>query len=287
MKQMKFTKMHGAGNDYIYVNCFQEQIHNRSAVARFISDRHFGIGSDGLICIEPSDVADFKMDMYNADGSQGRMCGNATRCVAKYVCDNGMTDKDEIALETLSGIKYIKVTKENGRVKTAQVNMGAPILRPADIPVRFEGETAVGRQMTVGGQDYTVTCVSMGNPHCVTVIDSVDKLEIEKIGPLFENDPLFPDRVNTEFIERVSPGEFKMRVWERGSGETLACGTGACASAVAMILNGECRKDEDIKVILRGGVLTIRWDSRTNDVFMTGPAETVFTGEIDITAIDQ
>lgn len=287
MKQMKFTKMHGAGNDYIYVNCFQEQIHNRSAVARFISDRHFGIGSDGLICIEPSDVADFKMDMYNADGSQGRMCGNATRCVAKYVCDNGMTDKDEIALETLSGIKYIKVTKENGRVKTAQVNMGAPILRPADIPVRFEGETAVGRQMTVGGQDYTVTCVSMGNPHCVTVIDSVDKLEIEKIGPLFENDPLFPDRVNTEFIERVSPGEFKMRVWERGSGETLACGTGACASAVAMILNGECRKDEDIKVTLRGGVLTIRWDSRTNDVFMTGPAETVFTGEIDITAIDQ
>ena len=284
---MKFTKMQGIGNDYVYVNCFEETVQDPSAVARFVSDRHFGIGSDGLICIEPSDVADFKMDMYNADGSQGRMCGNATRCVAKYVCDNGMTDKDEIALETLSGIKYIKVTKENGRVKTAQVNMGAPILRPADIPVRFEGETAVGRQMTVGGREYTATCVSMGNPHCVTVIDSVDKLEIEKIGPLFENDPLFPDRVNTEFIERVSPGEFKMRVWERGSGETLACGTGACASAVAMILNGECRKDEDIKVILRGGVLTIRWDSRTNDVFMTGPAETVFTGEIDITAIDQ
>lgn len=284
---MKFTKMHGAGNDYIYVNCFQEQIHNRSAVSKFISDRHFGIGSDGLICIEPSAVADFKMDMYNADGSQGKMCGNATRCVAKYVCDHGMTDRDEIALETLSGIKYIKVTRENGKVKTARVNMGAPILKPAEIPVSFDGETAVARQMTVGGQDYTVTCVSMGNPHCVTVIDSVDDLEIEKVGPLFENDPIFLDRVNTEFIERMGPAAFKMRVWERGSGETLACGTGACASAVAMVLNGECRRDEDIQVILRGGTLTIRWDSETGNVFMTGPAETVFTGEIDVTAIDR
>lgn len=284
---MKFTKMHGAGNDYIYVNCFQEQIHNRSAVSKFISDRHFGIGSDGLICIEPSSVADFKMDMYNADGSQGKMCGNATRCVAKYVCDHGMTDRDEISLETLSGIKYIKVTRENGKVKTARVNMGAPILNPAEIPVNFDGDTAVARQMTVGGQDYTVTCVSMGNPHCVTVIDSVDDLEIEKVGPLFENDPIFPDRVNTEFIERMGPAAFKMRVWERGSGETLACGTGACASAVAMVLNGECRRDEDIQVILRGGTLTIRWDSETGNVFMTGPAETVFTGEIDITAIDR
>lgn len=284
---MKFTKMHGAGNDYIYVNCFQEQIHNRSAVSKFISDRHFGIGSDGLICIEPSAVADFKMDMYNADGSQGKMCGNATRCVAKYVCDHGMTDRDEISLETLSGIKYIKVTRENGKVKTARVNMGAPILNPAEIPVNFDGDTAVARQMTVGGQDYTVTCVSMGNPHCVTVIDSVDDLEIEKVGPLFENDSIFPDRVNTEFIERMGPAAFKMRVWERGSGETLACGTGACASAVAMVLNGECRRDEDIQVILRGGTLTIRWDSETGNVFMTGPAETVFTGEIDITAIDR
>lgn len=284
---MKFTKMHGAGNDYIYVNCFQEQIHNRSAVSKFISDRHFGIGSDGLICIEPSAVADFKMDMYNADGSQGKMCGNATRCVAKYVCDHGMTDRDEISLETLSGIKYIKVTRENGKVKTARVNMGAPILNPAEIPVNFDGDTAVARQMTVGRQDYTVTCVSMGNPHCVTVIDSVDDLEIEKIGPLFENNPIFPDRVNTEFIERMGPAAFKMRVWERGSGETLACGTGACASAVAMVLNGECRRDEDIQVILRGGTLTIRWDSETGNVFMTGPAETVFTGEIDITAIDR
>lgn len=284
---MKFTKMHGAGNDYIYVNCFQEQIHNRGAVAEFVSDRHFGIGSDGLICIEPSQVADFKMDMYNADGSQGKMCGNASRCVAKYVCDNGMTDRDEISLETLSGVKYIRVTKENGRVKSARVNMGAPILDPREIPARFEGETAVARPMTVGGREYTVTCVSMGNPHCVTVIDSVDKLEIEKTGPLFENDVHFPDRVNTEFIERVGPDVFKMRVWERGSGETLACGTGACASAVAMVLNGMCRKDTDIRVILRGGELTIRWDSETGDVYMTGPAETVFTGEIDISDIDQ
>lgn len=284
---MKFTKMHGAGNDYIYVNCFQEQIHNRSAVAKFVSDRHFGIGSDGLICIEPSQVADFKMDMYNADGSQGKMCGNASRCVAKYVCDNGMTDRDEISLETLSGVKSIRVTKENGRVKSACVNMGAPILDPREIPARFEGETAVARPMTVGGRAYTVTCVSMGNPHCVTVIDSVDKLEIEKTGPLFENDGHFPDRVNTEFIERVGPDVFKMRVWERGSGETLACGTGACASAVAMVLNGMCRKDTDIRVILRGGELTIRWDSESGDVYMTGPAETVFTGEIDISDIDQ
>ncbi|MFR8010541.1 MAG: diaminopimelate epimerase [Clostridia bacterium] len=284
---MKFTKMQGAGNDYIYVNCFQEQIHNRSVVAKFVSDRHFGIGADGLICIDPSDIADFKMDMYNADGSQGKMCGNASRCVAKYVCDNGMTDQDEITLETLSGIKQIRVTKENGKVKAARVNMGAPILRPAEIPVNFDGEAAIGRKMAVGGREYTVTCVSMGNPHCVTVIDSVDKLEIEKIGPLFENNPLFPDRVNTEFIECVGPAAFKMRVWERGSGETLACGTGSCAAAVAMVLNGICRKDEDIRVILRGGELTIRWDCATDDVYMTGPAETVFTGEIDLTGIDR
>lgn len=284
---MKFTKMHGAGNDYIYVNCFQEQIRHRGAVAKQISDRHFGIGADGLICIEPSDVADFKMDMYNADGSQGKMCGNATRCVAKYVCDNGMTDRDEISLETLSGIKYIRVTREGGKVMQARVNMGAPILEPSRIPVNFSGETAVGRKLTVGGVDYTVTCVSMGNPHCVTVIDGVDRLEIEKIGPLFETDPIFPDRVNTEFIERMGPGAFKMRVWERGSGETLACGTGACASAVAMILNGECRKDSDIQVHLRGGDLVVRWDSASGDVYMTGPARTVFTGEIDITDLDR
>ena len=276
---MKFTKMHGAGNDYIYVNCFEEKVENPSELSVRVSDRHFGIGSDGLVLIEPSDIADFKMDIYNADGSQAKMCGNATRCVAKYVRDNGLTDKDEIALETLSGIKYIKVKTENGKVTGATVNMGEPVLKPELIPVNLTGDIAVAVPVTVGGKEYKITCVSMGNPHCIVYIDSTEALDIETIGPLFENDPLFPDRVNTEFIQPVDGGTFKMRVWERGSGETLACGTGACASAVSAVLNGYCKKDEDIRVILRGGELTIRWDSRSGCVFMTGPAETVCTGE--------
>ena len=280
---MKFTKMHGAGNDYIYVNCFEEKIDDRNAVAKMISDRHFGVGSDGLIIIEPSEVADFKMDMYNSDGSQGKMCGNATRCVAKYVYDNGMTDKDEISLETLSGIKYIKVKTENGKVVEATVNMGEPILEPKKIPVSVGGgDIVLGEKITIDGRNYEMTCVSMGNPHCVVYVDDVDEVNIEKVGPLFENCPLFPDRINTEFIERVDNTTIKMRVWERGAGETLACGTGACASVVATVLNGFAQKDDDVKVILRGGELTIRWDSESNNVFMTGPAKTVFTGEIDL-----
>lgn len=278
---MKFTKMHGAGNDYIYVNCFEETIRDRSKTAIKVSDRHFGIGSDGLICIDPSDVADCKMDMYNADGSQGKMCGNGVRCVAKFAYDNGIAKKDEIAVETLSGIKYIKVAVRDGKVYEATVNMGEPILKPADIPAKFDGEEAVNVPLTVGGKTYGVTPVSMGNPHCITYVDDVYAIEIEKIGPLFEHHEAFPERVNTEFIHVVSPELLEMRVWERGSGETLACGTGACASVVASVLNGYCKKDTLITVKLLGGELKIRWSSEDNKIYMTGPATTVCTGEVD------
>lgn len=279
---MKFTKMHGAGNDYIYVNCFEETIKNPEQTALKVSDRHFGIGSDGLVLIEPSAVADFKMDIYNSDGSRAKMCGNATRCVAKYVYDNGMTSKREITLETLSGIKTINLFIENGKVKSAAVNMGAPVIEPAKIPVDLDGGAVIARTIKAGGKDYTITCVSMGNPHCVLFVEDTGVIEIEKTGPLFENHPLFPDRINTEFIQVVDHKTLKMRVWERGAGETLACGTGACAAAAAAVLNGLCKKDEDISVILLGGVLTIRWDAASNDIYMTGPAETVCTGEIEL-----
>lgn len=279
---MKFTKMHGAGNDYIYVNCFEENVENPSEAAIKVSDRHFGIGSDGLVLIKPSDKGDFFMDMYNADGSRGKMCGNASRCVAKYVYDNGMTEKDEIALETLSGIKYIKIFTDGKKAVAAQVNMGSPELEAKKIPVIFDKENVINEKIDVDGNSYAVTCVSMGNPHCVTFVENTDEIEIEKIGPKFENHPIFPDRVNTEFVQTVDANTIKMRVWERGSGETLACGTGACASVAACIVNGYFKKDEDIKVILLGGELNIRWDSESGCVFMTGPAQTVCTGEIDI-----
>lgn len=279
---MIFTKMHGAGNDYVYVNCFEEDIENIEQTAKQVSDRHFGIGSDGLVLILPSLVADFKMDMYNADGSQGKMCGNAIRCVAKYVYDNKMTDKKDIAIETLSGIKNIKVYTENDKVTTATVNMGEPILRAKDIPTTFDDEMVIDKTINVAGVDVEVTCVSMGNPHCVIFAPNVSDLMLDRIGPDFENFEAFPDRINTEFVELIGENTIKMRVWERGSGETLACGTGACASVVASILCGHCKKDTDIKVILLGGELVIKWDSKSGDVFMTGPATTVFTGEIDI-----
>ena len=279
---MKFTKMHGAGNDYIYVNCFEEKVENPGEVAIKVSDRHFGIGSDGLVLIKPSENGDFFMDMYNADGSRGKMCGNASRCVAKYVFDNKMTDKNEIALETLSGIKYIKIFSENGKAYAATVNMGEPELDAKKIPTSFDTEKVIDVPMDVDGKIFNVTCVSMGNPHCVTYIDDTDSLEIEKIGRKFENHPFFPDRINTEVVQIVDKNTLKMRVWERGSGETLACGTGASACVVASILNGYFNKDEDVKVILLGGELTIRWDSGTNCVFMTGPATTVCSGEIEI-----
>lgn len=277
---MKFTKMQGAGNDYIYVNCFTETVKNPEETAVRVSDRHFGVGADGLVLICPSENADFFMDIYNADGSRAKMCGNATRCVAKYVYDNKMTDKTEIALETLSGIKCIKITVQDGKAVAARVNMGAPILTPREIPTKFDGETVVSQNLTINDTTYAVTCVSMGNPHCVLYTDDVHALDLPRIGPKFENHEMFPDRINTEFVHIVSETEFDMRVWERGSGETLACGTGACAATVASTLNGYCKRDTEIKVNLLGGTLYINWTA-DGDVYMTGPAETVCTGEID------
>ncbi len=277
---MKFTKMQGAGNDYIYVNCFEETVKNPEQTAIRVSDRHFGIGADGLVLIGPSEKADFFMDIYNADGSRAKMCGNATRCVAKYVFDNGLTDKTEIALETLSGIKYIQVTVEDGKAVAARVNMGAPILPAREIPTKFDGESVVSQNLTIEDKSYAVTCVSMGNPHCVLYADDVRALDLPRIGPKFENHEMFPDRINTEFIRVVSETDLEMRVWERGAGETLACGTGACAATVASVLNGYCKRDTDIQVHLLGGTLQIRW-AQDGDVYMTGPAETVCTGDID------
>ena len=276
---MEFTKMQGAGNDYIYVNAFKEQVKDPVQTAIRVSDRHFGIGADGLVLICPSEKADFFMDIYNADGSRAKMCGNAIRCVAKYVYDRGMTDKTEIAIETLSGVKTIRVFTENGRVTAARVNMGAPILAAREIPTTFDGENVVSQELTIGETDVLVTCVSMGNPHCVLFVDDVEALDLERLGPKFEHHERFPDRINTEFVRTVGPTEFDMRVWERGSGETLACGTGACAAAVASVLNGRAERDRDIRVNLRGGQLVIRWH-RNGDVYMTGPAEEVFSGEI-------
>ena len=279
---MQFTKMHGAGNDYIYVNCFKETVENPAETAIRVSDRHFGIGADGLVLICPSDKADFFMDIYNADGSRAKMCGNATRCVAKYVYDNKMTDRNEITLETLSGIKVIKMTVKNGKAVSARVNMGAPILEGAKIPTKFDGKTVVSQKLTIEKKDYAVTCVSMGNPHCIVYTkEDVRALDLPRIGPDFENHPMFPDRINTEFIRVVSETELDMRVWERGSGETLACGTGACAAVVASVLNGYCKRGSDVKVNLLGGTLFINW-SENGEVYMTGPAETVCTGNIDL-----
>lgn len=277
---MKFTKMHGAGNDYIYINCFEETVKNPEKLAIKVSDRHFGIGSDGLILISPSDKADFKMNIYNADGSEGMMCGNGIRCVSKYVYDNGMTDKDEISVETRSGIKLIKMNVENGKVVSARVNMGEPILEAEKIPTKFDGENVIRQKLTIDGKEYEVTCVSMGNPHCIVYVDDVKDIDLEKIGPKFENNEMFPERINTEFVHVVSDTELDMRVWERGSGETLACGTGSCAVTVASVLCGYCKRNTEIKINLLGGTLTDIWTDG-GDVYMTGPAATVCTGEIE------
>ena len=275
---MRFTKMQGLGNDYVYVNCFQETIENPSEAAIKVSDRHFGIGSDGLILIKPSEVADFRMDMYNADGSQAEMCGNGIRCVAKYVYDYGLTDQTEISVETLAGIKYLKLQIEDGKVSQITVNMGQPELNPVKIPVQAEGERVVDEPIVVNGVTYKMTCVSMGNPHCIVFIDDTENFPLEEIGPMFENHERFPKRVNTEFIQILNRNEVNMRVWERGSGETLACGTGACASAVACVLNG--LTEDEITLHLLGGDLSVRWDQEENLVYMTGPAKVVFDGEI-------
>ena len=275
---MKFTKMQGLGNDYVYVNCFKEKIDNPPELARRISDRHFGVGSDGLIMINPSDKADFEMEMYNADGSRGEMCGNGIRCVAKYVYDYGPTDKTHISVETLGGIKYLDLTVEEGKVKMVKVDMGKPELEPLKIPVKASGDKAVDEPILVGGKEYRMTCVSMGNPHAVIFIGcDVRKFPLEEIGPKFENHERFPNRVNTEFVRVIDRRTAEMRVWERGSGETLACGTGACAVAVACALNGFT--EDEVTVRLLGGDLQIRWDREKDTVFMTGPAEVVFDGE--------
>lgn len=278
---MKFTKMHGIGNDYVYVNCFEETVENLEKVSEFISDRHFGIGSDGLVLIMPSDKADFRMRMFNADGSEGMMCGNATRCIGKYVYDNRMTDKTEITLETKSGIKLLKLFVKDGLVDTVEVDMGEAIIKPSEIPMKTNGDSFINKPIEVDGKNYNVTAVSMGNPHCVLFTSGIDSLELEKIGPSFENHPLFPERVNTEFCEIIDDHTLKMRVWERGSGETWACGTGACATAVASVLCGHCKRGEEITLMLRGGNLAITY-REDGHVMMRGSATKVFDGEIDI-----
>ena len=279
---MKFTKMHGIGNDYVYVNCFEETVENPSAVARYVSDRHFGIGSDGLILIKPSDIADCEMDMYNLDGSQGAMCGNGIRCVAKYVYDYGIVKKENISVSTKSGIKYLDLTVRDGKVALVRVNMGSPVLTASQIPVVSSTEEMINAPLKVNGETYYITAVSMGNPHAIVYMTDVDHLDIGEIGPYFENHMAFPDRVNTEFVEVLDDHTLKMRVWERGSGETLACGTGACAVAVASILNGHVDGEKPVTVKLLGGELEIFWDRQENLVYMTGPAATVFDGEIDL-----
>lgn len=277
---MKFTKMHGCGNDYVYVNCFKETIDNPNEVAVKLSDRHFGVGSDGLILIKPSDKADFFMEMYNADGSQGEMCGNGMRCVGKYVYDYGLTDKTEVAVDTLAGIKYLKLQVADNKVQSVTVDMGSPILEPAKIPVLFDTDKVVDEVLKVQDVDFKVTCVSMGNPHAVVFMQEIDNLRLDVIGPMFENHEKFPKRINTEFIEIVDRKHIKMRVWERGSGETLACGTGTCAAVVAGVLNNLTENEVEVEVL--GGKLNINYNQEENTVYMTGPATVVFDGETDI-----
>lgn len=274
---MKFTKMQGCGNDYVYIDCTKELIENIPELARRISDRHFGVGSDGLILIRPSEKADFLMDMYNSDGSRAQMCGNGIRCVAKFVYDKGLTDKKQLLIETLGGIKKLDLTIEDGMVTFVTVNMGSPILTSHLVPVVSEKDKVINEPITVGGREYKMTCVSMGNPHAVVYVPDTGEVPIEKIGPLFEHHTAFPERVNTEFIHVVDRKRINMRVWERGSGETLACGTGACASVVACILNGYT--EHEVTVSLLGGELKIRYDETENTVYMTGPAVTVFEGD--------
>jgi diaminopimelate epimerase len=279
--KLKFTKMHGCGNDYIYFNCFEQEVADPEALSIRLSDRHFGIGGDGIVLICPSEVADAKMRMFNADGSEGKMCGNATRCIGKYMYEHGLISKPEMTLETLSGIKILKMTEEDGKITSVRVDMGKAILKPSEIPTKYTGDTAVSVPLTVDGTEYAVTCVSMGNPHCIVFVDQdVNTLDLPKIGPSFENHEMFPERINTEFIRVIDDHTLQMRVWERGSGETLACGTGACAAAVASVLNGYCPKGEDITIHLIGGDLKIRYTDEA--VYLTGPATTVFEGSIEL-----
>ena len=280
--KLSFTKMHGCGNNYIYFNCFDQTVPDPGELSVRLSEPHFGIGGDGIILISPSDKADAQMRIFNADGSEGKMCGNGIRCVGKYLYDNGMTDGcTTVTVDTLSGVKTLELTVKDGKMLSARVDMGAAILKPQDIPVDLEGDTVIGAPLVVDEKVYHITCVSMGNPHCVIFLpEDIDGLDLARIGPKFEHHALFPERVNTEFVNVLPDGSLKMRVWERGSGETWACGTGACAVGVAAVLMGHAAKDEDITVHLRGGDLTVRYTDET--VFMTGAATTVFKGEIEI-----
>jgi len=277
---MKFTKMQGLGNDYVYVNCLNQTVENPSEVAKYVSDRHFGIGSDGLVLILPSQKADFTMRMFNSDGSESEMCGNAIRCVGKYVYDNGLTNKTTVRIETLAGIKTLELFLNNGKVESVKVDMGEPILKPSDIPVNSENELFRAEPVEIGEHTYMVTCVSMGNPHAVSYVDDVASFPLENIGPGMENHSLFPRRVNSEFVQVIDRTTLKMRVWERGAGETLACGTGACAVLVASVLNDVSERKATIKLL--GGDLVIEWNEADNHVYMTGPATKVFDGEIEI-----
>lgn len=279
---MRFTKMHGTGNDYIYVNGFEEKVDNPPALAIQLSDRHKGIGSDGLVLILPSDTCDFKMQMFNSDGSESEMCGNASRCIGKYVYDNGLTSKKEITLETLSGEKTLHLfVNQANKVDKVTVDMGIPVLDGTLIPTTFEQATIINQPIfLVDNLNFNITCVSMGNPHTVIFVDNVSQIDLPKIGPKIENADFFPNRTNTEFVEKISNNYLKMRVWERGAGETLACGTGACATVVAAVLNGLTNRKCTVQLL--GGNLEIEWRESDNHVYMTGNAVTVFTGEVQI-----
>ncbi|MCI6686589.1 MAG: diaminopimelate epimerase [Ruminococcus sp.] len=279
---MTFSKMHGIGNDYIYINCFQETVTDPEKLSIFMSNVRFGVGSDGLVLILPSEIADFRMRIFNADGSEAMMCGNATRCVGKYVYEHGMTDKTEVSLETNSGIKYLTlyVNEATNKVDAVKVDMGKAILKPAEIPVADDGDRFIAKPVVVDGVSYDMTCVSMGNPHAVVFLPEIDSLDLEKIGPSFEHHPLFPNRVNTEFIRVIDDHTLQMRVWERGSGETFACGTGACAAAVASVLNGYCKREQEILIHLRGGDLRIIYHN-DESVTMIGPATFIFEGKME------
>jgi diaminopimelate epimerase len=281
--KMKFTKMHGLGNDYIYVNCFEEIVENPSEVAKRVSDRHFGIGSDGLVLIMPSENADFRMRMFNSDGSEAEMCGNAIRCVGKYVYDNKMTNKNVVTIETLAGIKVLELFMQDNEVKLVKVDMGEPILKPENIPVSSGKEIFKSEPVEVDGREFRVTCVSMGNPHAVSYIDDVDVFPLEQIGPKMETHSLFPRKINAEFVEVIDRNTLKMRVWERGAGETLACGTGACAVLVASVLNGISERKATVKLL--GGDLIVEWNEKDNHVYKTGPAVKIFEGEIDLNRV--
>ena len=280
--KLSFTKMHGCGNNYIYINCFEQKVTNPEKLSVALSEPHFGIGGDGIILISPSDRADAQMRIFNADGSEGKMCGNGIRCVGKYLYDNGIVPRDDLTIEAGGTVHRLHLYTRFGTVGLVTVDMGKPAFEPANVPVMLEGERVIDRPVTIAGGEYRITCLSMGNPHCVIFFneDDVDDLDLSRLGPKFEHHPLFPERINTEFVNVLPDGSLKMRVWERGSGETWACGTGACATGVAACLNGFAKPDTDITVHLRGGDLTIRYTTET--VFMTGAATTVFKGEIEL-----